>query len=84
MDSIEGYNYLHHTLKGLGTRKRSIDEQANSNSGNGRYNQNTSDRPINDRKKQDNKRGDKIINQHIDEKMKTPQEYKYGDVFRPE
>jgi len=83
MESIEGYNYVHHTPKWLRTRKRSLDEQSRSNSGGG-GNHNSPNRQENDKNKKDNKRGEKLINQHVDAKMKIPQEFKYGDVFRPE
>jgi len=85
MESIEGYNYLHHTPKWLRSRKRSIDESNAAGSAPfGGPSPNPSNKNNENDKKRDSKRGERIINKHTDEQMKIPQEFKYGDIFRPE
>ena len=63
------------------SKKRNIDETSSGGaSGSGQdHKRGSSASP-----KKDNKRGDKIINKNMDEKMKIPADLKYGDIFHPE
>ena len=88
MENIEGYTYHYHTPKWLKSRKRSIDEQGSSGSGSAPKSLHSEDKrspnPPGNKNKQEDKRGEKIINRNVNEKLKVPSEFKYGDIFRPE
>jgi len=88
MENIEGYTYHYHTPKWLKSRKRSIDEQGSSGSGSAPKSLHSEDKrspnPPGNKNKREDKRGEKIINRNVNEKLKVPSEFKYGDIFRPE
>jgi len=87
MENIEGYTYHYHTPKWLKTKKRSLDEPgASGSTGPPSKAQQTDDKrsPNSHGKKREDKRGEKIWNRDLSDKLKVPSEFKYGDIFRPE
>ena len=87
IDEIEDFSYTYRTPKWLKTKKRSFDENNNTlNNGGGSTKRpsNTHASTNNDQKKRESKRGEKVINSHVNECLKVPQDLKYGDVFHPE
>jgi len=87
MENIEGYTYHYNTTKWLKTKKRSLDEPGASGSTGPPPKAQQTDKkrsPNSHGKKRDDKRGEKIWNRDLSDKLKVPPEFKYGDIFRPE